>query len=1806
MSHLPENLISPHLKGASWNPAMRPEDAPDASVADSISVPATEPQSQTDEIIADDVTEENIVPEVLSQSPDEPNVATVSTDEHLESKETTDILLEENKPLDINWGSETDAAWDLHTQNPFEREDVAARTNSFPPVETATALVDEDVSIEQPAAPETHEDSQSGQQDTFFTSQPDASQNNNSNNFWEAEAAEDEEEFFDQLKTQTKPIYVPPEAESRYEEGIPLVENEVDNQPDEANKDEPKLDDVFGDDDADDFFASTVTKDASLSEKPAVLRKSTYDVLGSLDNGIPDSPVGDSPAVFEKQEDDELAARWQAELDDVEEVRVTEEPKEEEDLAARWQAELDDDDDDLLLEDNALNESQELQEEPSFFSGDSAGDAWSAQLPTPSNYTNPYAPHQPSSSELFQGLPTIPPPGAVATPFGIPQAQPVIETSKASSFVDPKDGYKSPYDLPDSLAPRPRRAAAIRKTAPLPSSVGMPPPPPRSSSIPTSVSTPAVSSVPPPTAETSIPPSATGAVPVAQNFFEELPAPAPRQRPASRTSVYNPSAPAVSNVPVPVPAPTESMLPPAVPPPSLPPSQIAPEVAYQNQLQSPERIGPYANLTVPTASAGPGVGPRYSPKPPSTTSKSPLSARYSPAPPSSQPPVNGRNRYVSQPNNLAFLPRTSSPLAHHEKAAYEAQQPQQRPSTSSGSSSLSYPVASNHTRGSYSVPANELAGDVVSQLPSETQTAPPFSPPANPYVPALPTEPSRPFSTESRYLPNGGPTQANVLPPSANDLGFPPPRRSQTQSPGRQSFGPQLVRTSIEPVQRPASVHAPSSPTKAVNAYAVQPVSSSVRDVPELSFIPPTDGRELDPLQRWKGAPVFKFAFGGLVSSCFPQHIPRYVAGQMSPMIQPAPGEPRVCQVKQILPSDGDIVRYPGPLKTKSKKKDVVAWLSSRIAALENEGVPSSLYQGPDVFRRHDEKIMLWKLLRILVENDGVLEGTGEIEKSIRSVISPELEPTEQNLGYDSRAMSGSYQPTDGSISPEPVSSKVLGQLKTDLLSGNREKAVWLAVDNRLWGHAMIMSSTLDKALWKQVVQEFVRREVRSAGDNIESLAAFYAIVSGNTEESIDELVPPSARLGLQMVSKEGQGINKNAVDGLERWRETLGLIINNRSPDDHQALCAMGQLLGSYGRTEAAHACYLFAKAFSQRPIFGAADDPQASIVLLGADHLKFPTTFFRDEDAIALTEVYEFATSVLTGTTTAVLPYLQAYKLQHAYILADKGLKSEAMQYCEAIGSVLKSSTKPSPYYHQRLFVEIDDLATRLKQAPGDGTSSWMSKPSMEKVSGSMWARFSSFVAGDESDAASNGSNMDADVGPFAKVTEAATISRPPSVSEMYGSYPMAQPASNAFSRYAPANQFAPSSSPEQYRARTSMESQRSPSIGVTYNARRGSQEPATPVESSPYNFGANTYGSPTSFPYHSTPPQSSYMPLAPVEEDLAPQAQQAYPAAPQQSALTSGLQASPERFGQPLHEVKETAPAEIPHYGGYEPPAMSSYEPPSYQPDLGMSTDGPGQEDEADEPEKPKKKSFMDDDDEDDLAARAAAVQKAEKARRDREADEAVRKAAEADAQRPAAAKKSWFGGWFGGKKDGESSGGPIRAKLGEENSFYYDPELKKWVNKKDPNSATASARATPPPPKGPGPQSRSVSVGSAASGPPMLQRPPSISQLGTTPDSRPSTGAGASPLGTSPALVPGPGPTPNGLPPRSVSTTAATAAGAPGSAAGSPAMQPPPPRPSTTSLSNASSIDDLLGAPTARKGGTVKSKKKGRGYVDVMAK
>ncbi|TID17605.1 hypothetical protein CANINC_003971 [Pichia inconspicua] len=109
----------------------------------------------------------------------------------------------------------------------------------------------------------------------------------------------------------------------------------------------------------------------------------------------------------------------------------------------------------------------------------------------------------------------------------------------------------------------------------------------------------------------------------------------------------------------------------------------------------------------------------------------------------------------------------------------------------------------------------------------------------------------------------------------------------------------------------------------------------------------------------------------------------------------------------------------------------------------------------------------------------------------------------------------------------------------------------------------------------------------------------------------------------------------------------------------------------------------------------------------------------------------------------------------------------------------------------------------------------------------------------------------------------------------------------------------------------------------------------------------------------------------------------------------------------------------------------------------------------------------------DDEDDNEKDKAAQRKAEKEaelKRKEEEEEERKKKKEEEEESKKKAKNSKDGGWFGwiakGKNDDKPK--PIKAKLGEENSFYYDEKLKRWINKKQPLEEQLEAAKPPPPP------------------------------------------------------------------------------------------------------------------------------------------
>jgi len=1510
---------------------------------------------------------------------------------------------------------------------------------------------------------------------------------------------------------------------------------------------------------------------------------------------------------------------------------------------SEWDLDLDLDDD--FLPDPEDAPVIELSDDEGFLEDEVPAPAAQPTQVTPSGTASRYAPQTPAVAPALTPAANPYAPQAPAAPaydgFGRnmayqqqQQQQPPRPpmASSAQSFVDKsKGGYASPYDLPEDIVTT-RKRPAPRTTV---SAVQPTPPPPRTSSVSSNTAPPgpprppmassmSVSSLSPPSSGHSMRSQMTGMPPPAappkpavvakspsSDFFAELPVtskPRPSGRYTPQPNVPVQPSPPVSHPPPQLPskertASTSSLrnefIPDAAkvatPPPFRQPEQLP---MFPSQPSVPTRTN---SLPVPQPAPAPPSTSRYSPAPP--PSGPAANSRYSPAPPSA-PAANQRYspapsqaphaRYQSEPhNNLTrtpsqpFAPRTSSPLAFHSM-------PQQEQVTDNHAQYAPNHQLSQSADGMPRPPIRSPLGEVSEIEEQEPEPMLSSRPPTSgrSETPPLRSTPSSvvgsPRKTDS-YAPRYQPAQPAV------------PQRSHSQSP---------TQTMKQPVRGYGSLESTGTP------YGMMPsaiygnqstASSAVNKIPHrrqasttYDFIVPEDERSADPLERWKGHPVFTWGLGGNVVTSFPKQIPRYGGGGSAPMMKSNPGEVRIQSIKEVFPLPEDIAKFPGPLKAKGKKKDVSAWLGRKIEALDSQlkepGLEHTMSE--DELKRLEDRTLLWKLMQVLIDNDGKLEGIPAAEAAVKKLLSPAGDESSDEAGSYSTAADivGRSRSNTSNLQAEPVDPRAVEDLQSMLVKGDREKAVWHAVDQRLWGHAMLLSSTLSKDIWKQVVQEFVRKEVKKAGRSNQALAVLYEVFAGNHEDCIDELVPASARAGFQMVSADGAGATQNALQGLDKWRETVALILNNRSEGDASALLSLGRLLVQYGRVEAAHVCFIFARSVLK---VSGVDDPQADLVLIGADHRLNPLEMGVELEPIMLTEVYEFAMSLASPTGSFVMPHLQNYKLAHAYQLAENGYRTDAQAYCDAIAAAMKATTAPSLYYNAAFIANLDDLGKRLSQSPKDGSSSWISKPSMDKVGSSLLSKFNSFIAGDDEDNTANKSGG-SEVGPFAKITgDSPSLTPSHSNADLYGAMSgygvPAQPPAPGNSRYAPSNAYAPRSSSEQQRSRYEPGGRPSMESNDSYGMRAASDN-YTPM-------------TPTSNIYSPTQTQ-----LSPPSARTQAKAQSYSPLRPEYSPAQPSL-GSPYMPTPPIQD-SSSAPA----FGGYQPqasydepsqptdneltydrygPSSTTFEPPAYQP---YNPDEDDEDDKKKEEEKQvtKKKSFMDLDDDDDLAARASALKisggGSSKSEADKKADEAFRKAAEADAQRDkeaAAAKKGgWLSGWF--KKDPNAAPGPIKAKLGEESSFYYDTDLGKWVNKKGGAADTGKPAATPPPPRAgpPGGAARSASGGAPTPpmGPPGGLRPPT---------SNPRSSSMPPPMGGAASRASTPG-----IP---ESDEEGFAAGPKPPVLARPsfgAASGPPSRPGT-GMSNASSIDDLLGAPQARKGPANKKKKAGR-YVDVMAK
>ncbi|KIJ69376.1 hypothetical protein HYDPIDRAFT_145368 [Hydnomerulius pinastri MD-312] len=1178
---------------------------------------------------------------------------------------------------------------------------------------------------------------------------------------------------------------------------------------------------------------------------------------------------------------------------------------------------------------------------------------------------------------------------------------------------------------------------------------------------------------------------------------------------------------------------------------------------------------------------------RASPKPPSTHSRAGSSG-------SSASSVRSPVNRVSSPLRHAIDP-------HGQETAYPVNAPPKVPHSYDPSSYTPHRTASPSSLRSVSSQQG-----VAPPVAPPNSYVPPLSnaPPANPYDPKLVSGPQRTMSPSS--LRSSSPAPDPYAPPKTVSA------YATSQFRGRSaSNGSTLSSSGALDIPQQRSEYGlgfrphlgePSS-YGSVSAYSMaQDVHMNPATRPPYAPSPSLLGSN-DPLGRTAArAPIISFGFGGKMLTCF------HGSADLSTGFDVALSSRRTTNVTvrvlhKVLPEyalEAKAAEYPGPLfsdpgspvaglvrtgastQVKTKKARVIKYLEERAEEISR----GTTYISDQLERQHLEgKLVLVQLLKVMVENDGNLSGSPQIDAAVRAALLPRIAGSIGEAGQDGAAvlstpafaspMPNAYAVLStlppGNETPVSVSTLLpssLDKIQEFLVRGERRQAYHYALDEKLWAHAMIIASSIDKDAWKEVVNEFLKgelgvhdgpqratlpgrgKDVSSQTNGREWLRVAYSLFSGQGPAAVQELVPTSlltrATTGLQVPAPALSHITPMSpnfpsaaaaaqipTESLSKWPEiTATMVSSPLNPEWSATLTALGDYLASHSLVEGAHACYLLSP---QTSTMGGIGSPGARMVLLGSQSPHTKPTFFRDSDPIIFSEIAEFAFSLKTPAKGQELfhgfPHLQAYKLIRAAYLAEMGHLQIATRYCEAITTAM---SRPSPYFTPAMVEALKNLADRLIGAPHlDKSASWiggkMSKPSLDSIGGWLENRLTKFIAGEgdePSPAPIESANAlpSASAGPFAtysSISSATTSASPSPPPTMVNSYSMSatQPPRRSGSAMAfPSTQ-------------THIPIDRASSAMEYRPARNASPAPpkTAPLHSmgypySPYVPQTNGHAMGNGYaPAYGSEPLSRKTSLEITAEEgpeVQSPAQDGQPQEVEQHQQTGGsggwwdslgsADSAPTPTAATFHPIDDVRGSTGGFISLMDDPALSVTPSPSAPPHARLDS---GYED-----------------DEDDLGLGNSSRRKQEGAKANGDskptaapAQQApkVEEKQDASAAPPAAASGSWLSR-FWKKSDAPA---PIKASLGEETTFYYDKELKRWVNKKA-GAEVAPPSTLPPPPsraqtaspgRTGGPHPNGITNGTASAPPPLapphapphappLARPASSIDLSTSPTAK----------------------------------------------------------------------------------------------------
>lgn len=363
---------------------------------------------------------------------------------------------------------------------------------------------------------------------------------------------------------------------------------------------------------------------------------------------------------------------------------------------------------------------------------------------------------------------------------------------------------------------------------------------------------------------------------------------------------------------------------------------------------------------------------------------------------------------------------------------------------------------------------------------------------------------------------------------------------------------------------------------------------------------------------------------------------------------------------------------FPGPLiRNVSHKKTVIEFCEEKLKQEKIVGPQRASYS------------LLWGYLILMLRQNGnytegdiselLMKNADEFKTTLDSAASDDVKnatnedvtdvsENEDNAASEKNSNSASQSQVETSTTSGMSDKVVIHKFRDYLLYGNINDALDFATDNNLWGHALFLASKVDRRQHANVMLKFANKLPYN-----DPLQTLYQIMSGRMPACVTHL-----------------------DDKWGDWRPHLAMIISNCTDKPElvkRSIMALGDTLANRGDVFGSQFCYLLVE-----PHFTEYCD-DGKMVLLGSSHQK-PFREFASDDAIIMTEVYEFARSL--SDEHFFVPSLQKFKFLLAGRMLDYGMQLKCLLYMEQMSKCIAAD----PNLFEKSFIaKVYELADRLK---------------------------------------------------------------------------------------------------------------------------------------------------------------------------------------------------------------------------------------------------------------------------------------------------------------------------------------------------------------------------------------------------------------------------------------------------------------------------------------------------------------------------